>query len=651
MQDRLTAYVQRVSNSLGALDRCLRIPRIARRTIFALIAIHSGLLAYSAYVHSPTLNEPGHLVAGLSHWKFGRFDLFRVNPPLVRMVGAIPVMAVGHEEDWSGFIEGPGERPVSGMGADFVAANGERCRLLFMVARWACIPFSWIGGIVCYLWARDLYGRPAGVLACLLWCFSPNILAHASLITTDAHATALGVAACYTFWRWLKAPSWTHAALAGCVLGLAQLAKTTLILFYPLWPLLWILYRWPDRKCMDQQKWLREAGMLLLWMVIGLYLLNLGYGFEGSGKQLKEFHFASDLFTGNRSIDESYDSTIPDLKIRSPKSTNRFTNSLLGYVPTPFPKHYLLGIDIQQQDFENYVNPSYLRGKFRRTGWWWYYLYAISIKVPIGMFVLGFTTFASHILNPSSCERGRDELVLVLPGIIILAVVSFKTGFSEHMRYALPSFPFAFIWMSRLARSTVGVSHLSNCNTLSVLNKTDILPLTRRLVRHVAIVWLMFSSMAIYPHSLSYFNELVGGPNNGRKHLLHSNVDWGQDLYYLQKWVITDAKLTDRRPLYLLFFGSYDPGDLGMQQLKPLNVLTSNAQGSPSMMVGANDLRFLSPGLYAVSVNIVQGLTLVAYDGTGNVAKLSQNAFESINRMGRLRSFGYSILLFENLLN
>lgn len=134
--------------------------------LLGMLAIHTLLLGYSAYVHSPTLNEPGHLVAGLSHWKFGRFELYRVNPPLVRMVAALPVMAVGYEEDWTGFYEGPGARPVFGMGEDFVAANGERTFFLTTIARWACIPFSWLGAIICYLWARDLYGRPAGLSKC-----------------------------------------------------------------------------------------------------------------------------------------------------------------------------------------------------------------------------------------------------------------------------------------------------------------------------------------------------------------------------------------------------------------------------------------------------------------------------------------------------
>jgi hypothetical protein len=35
----------------------------------------------------------------------------------------------------------------------------------------------------------------------------------------------------------------------------------------------------------------------------------------------------------------------------------------------------------------------------------------------------------------------------------------------------------------------------------------------------------------------SYFNELVGGPKGGPNHLLDSNIDWGQDLFYLKDWL------------------------------------------------------------------------------------------------------------------
>lgn len=57
-----------------------------------LLTFHAALLACGAYIHSPTLNEPGHLVAGMSNWQFGRFDVYKVNPPLVRMVAALPML-------------------------------------------------------------------------------------------------------------------------------------------------------------------------------------------------------------------------------------------------------------------------------------------------------------------------------------------------------------------------------------------------------------------------------------------------------------------------------------------------------------------------------------------------------------------------------
>ncbi|MEX2316628.1 MAG: glycosyltransferase family 39 protein [Pirellulales bacterium] len=460
-------FAGRLERGFAALYAALCLPRAARRCLLALLAIHSSLLAYSAYVHSPTLNEPGHLVAGLSFWKFGRFDLYRNNPPLVRMVAALPVMAAGYEEDWSGFYEGPGAQPAFGMGEDFVKANGERTFFLMMIARWACIPFGWIGAITCFLWARDLYGRPAGVLAATIWCFEPNILAHASLITSDAAGTALGVAACYTFWRWLRRPTWTQAALTGVVLGLAELCKSTLIVFYPLWPAMWLVFRWRDRQSMTGRDWLREAGMLALRMIVGLYVLNLGYGFEGSFKPLKEFVFVSDPLA---------------------HSSNRFAGTWLGELPMPFPNHYILGLDEQQKSFEHWGGSAYLRGEWRDTGWWYYYLYAAAIKVPLALWLMGGLALAYRLFDrrsvpladntlsvegkvPSPTGGGqgrgsfRDEFILLFPGLFIFAFVSSQTGINEHFRYALPAFPYFFIAISQITQ----LAHSSGFSPPNVL--------------------------------------------------------------------------------------------------------------------------------------------------------------------------------------
>jgi len=48
------------------------------------------------------------------------------------------------------------------------------------------------------------------------------------------------------------------------------------------------------------------------------------------------------------------------------------------------------------------------------------------------------------------------------------------------------------------------------------------------------LLWSVCSSWWIYPHSLSYFNESIGGPRSGAGHLLGSNLGWRQDLRYFE---------------------------------------------------------------------------------------------------------------------
>jgi 4-amino-4-deoxy-L-arabinose transferase-like glycosyltransferase len=647
--------------------------------VLSLLSLHAALLAYSAYVQSPTLNEPGHLAAGLSNWEFGRFEVYRVNPPLVRMVAALPVVAAGYQADWSGFYEAPGARPEFKMGHDLVTANSERSFFLFMIARWACIPFSLLGAIVCYLWARDLYGPTAGLLACAIWCFEPTILGNASLLTPDAHATALGLAACYTFWRWLRRPTWTQAALTGVVLGLAELAKTTLIIFYPLWPLMWVVYRWPDRGQMAGRDWLREGGMLGLRMLIGLYVLNLGYGFEGSFTRLKDFQFVSDTFTGQqRNAREPAPPPIDDppsgdtqkqgndqRQAAGPAENvnNRFAGTWLGELPAPVPKNYVLGIDLQRKDFEKYSRKSYLRGKRQDRGWWYYYLYATAIKVPLGLWGLEILVTISRLAGrrfgrepvpTNSAGRAtpalRDELILLFPGVVIFSFVSSQTGFSEHMRYVLPAFPFFFIWIGQAANGFVRTAWSSVENRQKRADAPRLFHRSRfsRMVVAGLFAWFVASSLWIYPHSLSYFNELIGGPLNGPEHLLGSSVDWCQDLRFLKWW-------TERHPevkeLHLAYHGLHDPGIANFEPVKILPIeappeVPPGENGVAATATGADDRVGLSPGWYAISVNVLYGDWSGRSVG-GRSPRLNATMTEALRQMRPHDRAGYSVLIYR----
>lgn len=574
--------------------------------VISLLLLHANLVAYSATRHSPNLNEPGHLVAGMSHWKFQGFALYRVNPPLVRMVAsAIPAFFMEIKTNWKNYSKNSGvPRPVFKIGSDFVIANGVNSYWIFTIARWACIPFSLLGGYVCYCWAKDLYGPMAGLISLSLWCFSPNILAHAQFITPDCGATAMGITSSYLFWKWLNTKSWATALLSGFVMGLALLTKTTWIILFGLWPLLWLGWQFIDKESLDKYSWKKQLVQLTTVLTLALFILNLGYLFGGTFTKLKDFRFVSKSLSGQVTSTPKTKSTV------SIKTANRFNKTWAGEIPVPLPKDFLVGLDIQKKAFENFGRESYLRGEFKERGWWYYYLYALAIKVPIGYWIIFCLASIHAIVCWSGKASLQNLLVLGSPVLVILILVSSQTGFSHHLRYVLLIFPFIFVWMGQC---------------VIWLSKTKLI---RSSILLISFVWAISSSLYYYPHSLSYFNELVGGPLKGHEHLINSNIDWGQDLLLLKEWI---EEHPEARPMHVCYYGTlnyYGQRDiiaLGVDYPLPLINTEENPNFAPP------------PGWYAISVNYLKGYGW----------KQPKNGFKYFQKYVPVGKAGYSIYIFH----
>lgn len=383
-----------------------------------------------------------------------------------------------------------------------------------------------------------------------------------------------------------------------------------------------------NKRVLPVPSW-QQLGVILL---LGLYTLNMGYLFDGSFCPLGKYVFNSQMFCGPETSENPH----------APAVQNRFAGRWLGAIPVPLPAEFVQGIDTQRLDFERGL-PSYLRGQWADHGWWYYYLYALAVKEPLGTWCLVAMAFGMTVSGifkkpppppaplpegeASCCKKlplvgrcsasWRDEMVVLLPLLTILIFVSSQNGFSAHSRYIVLVLPFLFVWTSKVAGAF------------------EVHPFTRKRLAMatmvvLAVVWSVGSSLSVYPHSLSYFNELAvvlstpadasypkpigrsnanhgilstvknlisAGPRNGPRHLLDSNIDWGQDLFYLKHWLDVHPKV---KLDGLAYWGSYsttlvDIPETPMPPAGPTNDLASESDNSVES--GPQS------GWYALSVN------------------------------------------------
>lgn len=571
------------------------LDRYAGKYVLFVSVVHLLLLTFGIMVHGPCWDETGHLPAGLSHWYTGNFDVYRVNPPLVRLVATAPVLTQHTLDKWGWNPMYDLSRPEWDLGRQLMEQNGVGYLNLLRIARVACLPFSMLAIWIVWVWSRELFGSRGGMLSVTVWAFSPLVLTNAQLITPDTGAAAMGAIACYAFRRWLNNSTMRNALLCGVALGLAELTKFTWLILYVLWPVLWCLHRVLSKRVSEKaHTWRVEIGHLAAILCLSLYIINTGYGFEGTFRKLGEYRFFSNALSGRDS--EAIDHWSPG---------NRFSGSLLEHVPVPLPANMVQGIDRQKVDFDWKLD-SYLRGKWQKGGWWYYYVYGLVIKEPIGFILLIALALISMPWIKFTPTGRIEALHLLFPALSLLFFVSSQTGFNHHIRYVLPSLVFFSIAFGVLVSPAL---------------------LRYKLFPTMAVSFVcmgVIGSLSEFPHSHAYFNILVGGPRNGPLHLLDSNVDWGQDLLLLESW----ANRNPNRPLD--GYSHSLPNSLGIRKI------TTLPRGEvPSTTDGPKPGRFALSvrSLYSPTPDYSYFLTLPPVETIGRTIRIYELSLDDTNKI------------------
>ena len=194
------------------------------------------------------------------------------------------------------------------------------------------------------------------------------------------------------------------------------------------------------------------------------------------------------------------------------------------------------------------------------------------------------------------CLRRRAERRWLVIFLLGPAGLYFLAASMSHLniglRHLLPVYPFLYVLagsltleLNRWRRTTWAVAMLAAAGMIAVSSRVVFFPAHSRIWQFVA------------PHYLAYFNELAGGPANGFKALVDSNLDWGQDLKNLKRWL--DAH-DIKDPICLCYFGMADPGYY--------QITYYNMPGG-YIFEPEQDFEWLRPGgLLAVSATNLQGV-------------------------------------------
>jgi hypothetical protein len=249
----------------------------------------------------------------------------------------------------------------------------------------------------------------------------------------------------------------------------------------------------------------------------------------------------------------------------------------LAGVPVPMPT-FLGGIG-QVLAISGGGRPAYLFGQFSTEGWWYYFPTAFLVKTPLPVLLLFILAIVLLLKDRPSRERAA---FLLVPAVLYFLVVV-QSGLNIGYRHLLPVLPFLYVLAGGLVGT--GVSKLAATRG------------HRRAVQVAVpamILLVLLIDVRLHPHYLSYFNVFAGGPDNGHRVLIDSNIDWGQDLLRLKRWMSAH----EVEHLKLAWFGTADPSYYGISH-DPL-------PGFPRSLKLWQELPFdpLSPdpGIYAISV-------------------------------------------------
>ena len=513
----------------------------------------SSLWCVTAARHvGPTFDEPNYVVNGLERWRIGSYG------QLMRQ-GTMPLPVDVISWPLHVWEQARGTPFRVGLDENRHPVILDDLPLLLPVARLGTLPFWWL--LLFYAWKIGWTAGPwGGRLAVTLTACEPNLLAHATLATTDVAAAACLLMLTFHFATHRESDWRRRVMIPGVLFGVALLAKASALVF---WPLCWLgieahrlwLARRADRprgfgvSAVELRAAFRDGRQIAL---IGLLVAFLYVG--------TEFRPERSFVVWSHSLP---DGALGRCMTFAADHLRIFPNAGEGLVYQI--KHNIRGHGV------------YVLGQTHHRALWYYFPLALAIKLSLASLLLLPAVAALH-------RRALRHWVVAAIAALLLFSIGYRVQIG--IRLVLPIVALIVIG------GGIAVS-LALSDTKSVAR--------RRLcagVALVAVAWGSFTSLNAWPHALAYTNEVFDRDWRGGPALCDSNIDWGQGLIELDEW----RQKRDLPNLDVWYFGTDPAAKAPPFRLLPLHVIgAADVDGVGEQVQG---------DLLAVSTTLLYGPSL-----------------------------------------
>lgn len=501
-----------------------RVPGKVLVAALLLGLAHVVLAWHSTRERSMTVDEIFHVTGGYFFNRYGDYRLHPDNGVLPQRLHALPAVLMGAKPpvlagnpQWSSVN-------LIAISQQFFYASGNDPWRMLMAARMMNLLFSLGVCALAFAWARSLAGDGPGLLALALAAFSPVMLAHGPLATTDMAAALFLPAGAGLFWWQLRRPSWALTLVSAAIFGAACVVKYSAALLIPTYLAL------AAGHLLGPGTAPRRPGFIAVGIavhaVVAWSLIWASFGFRFSG-------FAPGLGEAHQYV-VPWNYVLPRAGWQGP---------VIAWLRDArlFPEAFLFGY------IHTYVGSlsraAFLAGEYSVAGWRSFFPLAFLWKSTPAELLAALACVAGAVLHWRTLRASWTRFAPLL----VFGAVYGATALASHLnighRHLLPLYPVLFV---------AGAAAIAKLGQAA------------RFVALGACCVQLAAAALIHPHHLAYFNGLAGGPTRGWRLLVDSSLDWGQDLPALRRWLQSHNSGPLPEPVFLSYFGSAQPEAYGV---------------------------------------------------------------------------------------